>query len=167
MDIKSKLLLSDASPLQVHWFREHGRLRLYQGALSWAAGQGLLVQLECRRSKTLASGLLLFGEYSQVYLFSALHERGLRPEPVAWGWRLDLKLPRCAARERVWLSEQTQCLPVTRWRENKEESNDLSGELRQILVELSRWPVGDLPPMQALKAIQRWQVRLRQLPPVE
>lgn len=167
MDIKSKFLLSDESPLRVHWFREKGRLRLYQGALLWANEHGLPVLPECRRSKALTGGKLLFGEYLETDLLAMLREQGFRPDPVVWGWLLDIQLPRCMERERAWLNDQIQSLPVTRWRESKEEPGGLDGQLRQILAELSRWPAEELPPMQALKAIRRWQARLRQLPPIE
>ncbi|WP_282875956.1 hypothetical protein [Pseudomonas peli] len=167
MDIKSKLLLSDESPMRVHWFREGGRLRVYQGAVLWANEHGLLVKPECRRSKALPSGLFLFGEYSEADLLAMLREQGFFPDPVVWGWRLSLQSPRCKERERTWVDDQVHRLPVTRWRDTKECEVDLNGNYRQILSELSQWPVEELPPMQASKAIQRWQVRLRKLPPIK
>lgn len=122
------------------------------------------VQLEHRSLKLLRSGRLLFAEFSPVVLLW-LQEQGLPPEPMPWGWRVVLPQPRCLVSEQEWLAEQVSRLPGQRQRASPERQAHRHDPVRVLLEELRGWPAGDLPPMQAVKAIQRWQVRLSYLLP--
>lgn len=165
LDIRSKLRLSESSPLHVPCFREGDRLRLYQGAVHWALHNGLPVAMECRALKSVNNGKLIFADYAEPLLLSSLRSGGLRPTPADWGWCLKLSQRRCLISERAWLLEQTQLLPARRWRASAEEQKNTEEQLQELLHEVRDWASADLLPMQALKAIRRWQARLRLLLP--
>lgn len=56
MDIRSKLRLSECAESVIPWFRERGKMRLYQGALFWAEQQGLVFEAEVHEPKILGGG---------------------------------------------------------------------------------------------------------------
>lgn len=163
MDIREKLRLSEASHNQVQWFREGKHVRLYQGALYWAQQQGLPAKLECRTLKSLPGGCLIYGEFNEELLLHWLHECRLTPVLMSWGWCVNLPQPRCSVRERAWLETQIQHLPTRRWRPIQDESFSRDEQVKELLGELLHWPTDELSPMQALKAIRRWQGRLQQV----
>lgn len=123
------------------------------------------MHIECCALRSLPGGCLLFGEFSETVLFGFLRARDLRPQPTAFGWSVDLSEQRCFEGERKWLEWQALRLPVQRGGARAIDVAIMDDSVHQIVDELRRWPATELPPMQALKAIQRWQVRLQKLIP--
>lgn len=74
-------------------------------------------------------------------------------------------VPRQLAIELQWVSEKINNLRAARSRPTpKIEALETEG-VGNLLDEISGWPVDQLSPVMALKAVRRWQVFVRQLLP--